>query len=224
MGWRLKVFTTGRCFVRWTSGSSAVALDRRAVRVATWSRGRSAHAAALLTDVLVLQAGGRDVQVRPAVPEGERPCCAGCGEPVELEDPDDDQSWNPRLRRQRPRGSHRLARRVVRASKSQLRPARERFTGAARVLYYGIRVWRSTARPASTASTTTPSLTRSTMRSWSSISNRTPIRLGFWRSARPRGQPARDHLAGVREPPTDRDPRHGATPRLPLPAPDREDD
>lgn len=52
-----------------------------------------AHAAALLADVLVLQAGGRTALVRQGDPEGERPHCAGCGEPIELEDPDDVESW-----------------------------------------------------------------------------------------------------------------------------------
>ena len=41
----------------------------------------------------LLQAGGRAALVRQGDPAGERPRCAGCGEPIELEDPDDVESW-----------------------------------------------------------------------------------------------------------------------------------
>lgn len=71
--------------------------ERGSAEVFISTAGQSAllpdHAVALLADVLVLQAGGRAALVRQGVPEGDRPHCAGCGEPIELEDPDDVESW-----------------------------------------------------------------------------------------------------------------------------------
>ena len=40
-----------------------------------------------------ISTGGQSALVRQGVPEGERPHCAGCGEPIELDDPDDVESW-----------------------------------------------------------------------------------------------------------------------------------
>jgi hypothetical protein len=73
------------------------AAERGSVEVFISTAGQSAllpdHAVALLADVLLLQAGGRAALVQQGGPKGERPPCAGCGEPIELEDPDDVESW-----------------------------------------------------------------------------------------------------------------------------------
>lgn len=52
------------------------------------------RAATLLAELLALVADDREVVIYPVATEHtERPRCAGCGEPLELADGDDPESW-----------------------------------------------------------------------------------------------------------------------------------